>query len=119
MVERGISNSRMKDYFDLWVFTESFEFDGATLAEAIRATFEWQRTPLPAAVPVGLSVDFAQHPQKLAQWRAFVSRGRLKAGDVTLPEVVARIHDFLMPPITALITSGSFARRWKPSGGWK
>lgn len=118
MVERGISNSRMKDYFDLWVFTGSFEFEGATLTAAIGTTFERQRTPLPTAVPIGLSVDFAQHPQKLAQWRAFVNRGKLKAGDVTLPEVVTRIHDFLMPPITALITSSSFASRWDPNGGW-
>jgi hypothetical protein len=67
MVERGIGNSRMKDYFDLWVFMESFEFDGAMLTEAIRATFDRQRTLLPTAVPVGLTNSFGQHPEKLAR----------------------------------------------------
>jgi predicted nucleotidyltransferase component of viral defense system len=119
MVERGIGNSRMKDYFDLWVFTESFEFDGATLMETIRATFERRRTALPAVVPVGLTDGFGQHPEKLAQWRAFVRRGKLRAGSVNLPEVVTRIHDFLMPPVNALGSGQSFEGRWLPRQGWK
>jgi hypothetical protein len=119
MVERGIGNSRMKDYFDLWFFTESFEFDGATLMEAIHATFERQRTALPTAVPVGLSGSFGEHPEKLAQWRAFVRRGKLRAGSVNLPEVVTRMHDFLMPLVNALGVGQSFAGRWRPKQGWK
>ncbi len=85
MVERGISNSRAKDYFDLWVFTESFAFDGAVLSEAIRATFTRQRTTLPESVPVGLSTIYANHPDNLLQWRAFLRRGKLKAATVSLP----------------------------------
>jgi len=119
MVERGIGNSRMKDYFDLWFFTESFEFDGATLMETIRATFERRRTALPVVVPVGLTDAFGQHPEKLAQWRAFVRRGKLKASNVNLPEVVTRIHDFLMPPVIALGSGQSFEGRWLPRQGWK
>ena len=119
MVERGIGNSRMKDYFDLWVLTESFEFDGATLMAAIRATFERQRTALPAAVPVGLTRTFGEHPEKLLQWRAFVRRGKLRTGNVNLPEVVTRMHDFLMPLTQALSSGESFAGQWRPKQGWK
>lgn len=119
MVERGIGNSRMKDYFDLWILTESFEFDGAILMDAIRATFERQRTALPNAVPVGLTRSFGEHPEKLAQWRAFVRRGKLRAGSVNLPEVVTRVHDFLMPLIQALGSGNSFAGQWRPKQGWK
>ncbi len=119
MVERGIGNSRMKDYFDLWVFTESFEFDGATLMEAIRATFERQQTALPTAVPVGLTNSFGEHPEKLAQWRAFVRRGKLRAGSVNLPEVVTRMHDFLMPIVNVLGADQSFAGQWRPKQGWR
>ncbi|MDX2029365.1 MAG: nucleotidyl transferase AbiEii/AbiGii toxin family protein [Blastocatellia bacterium] len=118
IVERGIGNSRMKDYFDLWVFTESFEFDGAILMAAIQATFERRRTTLPKAIPVGLTDSFGRHPEKLAQWRAFVHRGRLRAGAVDLPDVVARLHAFLAPIIQALGARGSFAGRWRPKLGW-
>lgn len=110
----------MKDYFDLWVLAGLFEFDGATLAEAIRAVFERRQTPLPGAVPVGLSEAFGNHPEKLAQWRAFVRRGNLKAGDVSLPEVVVRVRDFLMPVLVAIAAHFPPSGKWKPEEGeWK
>ena len=39
MVKLGIANSRMKDFYDLWVLAQRFEFESATLAAAIQATF--------------------------------------------------------------------------------
>lgn len=120
MVERGIGNSRMKDYFDLWVLAGTFEFEGRMLAEAIRAAFERRQTPLPTIIPVGLSEVFGSHPEKLAQWRAFVRRGKLKASDVSLPEVVAHARDFLMPLVEALVAGVSPGGSWKPNEGrWK
>ena len=35
----GIANSRMKDYFDLWILAQRTEFNGNILCQAIRATF--------------------------------------------------------------------------------
>jgi hypothetical protein len=67
MVERGIANSRMKDYADLWFFTETFAFDGALLLAAIEATFARQRTALPTGEPIGLTNSFGEHPAKLAR----------------------------------------------------
>lgn len=50
----GIANSRMKDFFDLWILSRHTDFDGDTLRRAIRATFDRRKTPLPADVPFGL-----------------------------------------------------------------
>jgi hypothetical protein len=44
MVALGFGNSRMKDFFDLWVLSREFHFDGEELARAISATF--RRTAL-------------------------------------------------------------------------
>lgn len=118
MVERGISNSRAKDYFDLWVFTESFAFDGEILKDAIQATFTRQRTTLPENIPVGLSTSYGNHSEKLMQWRAFLRRGKLRAATVPLPDVVTRLHAFLMPPLNALRVGESFTSQWLPQRGW-
>jgi predicted nucleotidyltransferase component of viral defense system len=118
MVERGISNSRAKDYFDLWIFTETFAFDGEILKDAIQATFTRQRTTLPESVPVGLSASYGNHPEKQAQWRAFLRRGKLRAATVPLPNVVTRLHDFLMPAIHALRAGEAFTAQWLPQRGW-
>ncbi len=40
----GIANSRMKDYFDLWILSRHTGFDGDTLRRAIRATFDRRKT---------------------------------------------------------------------------
>ena len=117
MVERGIGNSRMKDYADLWFFTENFAFDGALLMEAIAATFARQRTALPTGEPIGLTNSFAEHPAKLAQWRAFVRKSKLKI-NIDLPAAVTRLHHFLMPLVNALQTNAAFTKQWHPPTGW-
>ncbi len=119
MVERGIANSRMKDYADLWFFTETFAFDGALLLAALEATFAQQRTALPTGEPIGLTNSFGEHPAKLAQWRAFVRKNKLKSYDLALPEAVARLYEFLMPLMSALQTNTSFNGQWLPKTGWK
>jgi hypothetical protein len=45
MVQLGIANSRMKDFFDMRFLAGSFEFDGALLTMAIAATFKRRGTP--------------------------------------------------------------------------
>ncbi|HZS45958.1 MAG TPA: nucleotidyl transferase AbiEii/AbiGii toxin family protein [Blastocatellia bacterium] len=119
MIERGISNSRMKDYYDIWILAGTFEFDGATLSESIRAVFERRQTAIPQTVPIGLSTEYAEHPEKQAQWRAFVRRGKLKSKAVMLPEVIARLNDFLMPVISLAAREALPNKSWKPNDGWK
>jgi len=67
MISLGILNSRMKDFFDLWILSRHSDFDGAVLAKAIRATFERRGTSIPFGVPLGLTEEFALHAQKNMQ----------------------------------------------------
>jgi predicted nucleotidyltransferase component of viral defense system len=48
MVALGRANSRMKDFYDVWVLARAYEFSGASLARAIAATFTRRNTPVPA-----------------------------------------------------------------------
>ena len=43
IVKLGIANSRMKDFYDLWVLAQRFRFESTTLAAAIEATFQTRR----------------------------------------------------------------------------
>ena len=97
MVMLGIVNSRMKDFYDLWVLARQFEFQGPVLCQAIRATFERRRTSVPAEVPVALSSEFTQDRGKQTQWRAFTGKGKLEIGGTGLGEVVDFLRGFLMP----------------------
>ncbi|MES3022920.1 MAG: nucleotidyl transferase AbiEii/AbiGii toxin family protein [Pseudomonadota bacterium] len=86
MVSLGIANTRMKDYFDLWILALHASIDSVILKEAIKATFERRGTPIPVNAPLGLSATFASDQRKQQQWKAFLSKNKLKAPD--LAEVV-------------------------------
>lgn len=74
MVRRGIINSRMKDYYDIWALAQNFDFEGEVLKDAIKATFRRRKTTLPDDVPEGLSEDFSADRTKQTQWTAFIWR---------------------------------------------
>jgi predicted nucleotidyltransferase component of viral defense system len=117
MVELGLANSRMKDFFDVWFLSRHFEFDSATLASAIRATFDRRKTPLPAELPTALTAAFAEDRAKQTQWRALGTKGRLAEEAASLADVVAQIRGFLEPVIAA--AAGRAAPdHWKPAQGW-
>lgn len=79
IVEHGMLNSRMKDFFDLWVLTQKAKFDLHLLGQAITATFNRRGTALPDGTPIGLSDEFAADSMKQTQWRGFVSRSKIDA----------------------------------------
>lgn len=110
MIDLGMANSRMKDFYDVWVLSERFAFDGTTLAEAMRRTFERRRTPIPSAVPLALSDEFATDGTKQRQWRAFTRKGRLGVSNLELSEVVRRIRPYLMAPAKSLAEGRAFNR---------
>lgn len=89
----GMANSRMKDYFDLWVLLREGDLDDAELVRAIEATFARRRTAMPTAIPIGLSDGFATDSGKQAQWRAFVTKNKLEA--IALGDVVKSLRDAL------------------------
>lgn len=92
IVSLGIANSRMKDFFDLWVLARHSELDPKTLRRAIAATFSRRATALPTTTPVGLSDEFSADTTKQTQWQAFVTKNRLAAP--FLPQVVAHLRTF-------------------------
>lgn len=91
----GIANSRMKDYFDLWVLRQQGEFDSEVLSSAIAATFARRERPLPSQVPVGLSDAFAADLQKQRQWQAFLKKNQLEQTELAV--VVQALRDWLHP----------------------
>ena len=96
IVSLGMANTRMKDYFDLWFLATYAEIDDAVLRRAIQATFARRRTDVPTSVPLGLADAFVTSPIKQQQWRAFLSKSKLEAPD--LSEVILRLRRLLSLP---------------------
>ncbi len=118
IVIRGIANSRMKDYFDLWYWASNRSFDGDRLTQAIHATLERRQTAIPEELPFGLSDDFARDTIKRQQWDAFLNRNRLQTSDSSFQEVVRLVQQFAWEPLTAVRTGIDFKKTWQPATGW-
>jgi predicted nucleotidyltransferase component of viral defense system len=82
IISLGMANSRMKDYFDLWVILRDAKLEQETLLEAVAATLKRRGTTKPSAVPIGLSEQFSTDQQKAMQWSAFVKRNNLTAASL-------------------------------------
>ena len=118
MVIRGIANSRMKDFYDVWILASMFEFAGPRLSDAIAATFERRNTTLPSDPPLALTEEFHNDAGKQTQWNAFLRKGRLKVQERDFGKVMSLLRDFLMPPSLALVQKKKFDAKWCPGEPW-
>lgn len=118
MVHLGIANSRMKDFHDLWVIGNQFDFDGATLSTALIRTFKRRNTPLPAELPLALTPEFFADKQKIRQWKAFLNRAGL-GEQPELSDVASFITVFVMPLIELCSRGETFAGAWTAGGSWQ
>lgn len=112
----GMANSRMKDYFDLWVLARYADFDADILRCAVRATFDRRATSMSGSAPLGLTDAFAQDAQKDAQWLAFLRRNRLEG--LALNDVIAALGRFLLPVVEAAASNSPLRGRWTAGGLW-
>lgn len=87
----AMSNTRMKDYFDLWVLLRDDTLDADELNRAINATFVRRNMSLPTFLPVGLSDAFVTDATKQVQWNAFLKKNQLAA--IALADVVTLLRN--------------------------
>ena len=93
----GMTNSRLKDYLDLWVLLDRETLNAHTLARAIAATFTRRGMAVPTTVPVGLTEEFAADATRQALWLSFLKKNQLTV--MPLPEVVTTLRETLGPAL--------------------
>lgn len=93
----GMTNSRAKDYLDLSVLLTRETLDIDLLAQAIKATFERRGMAVPAALPVGLTDEFASDASRQALWLAFLKKNELASEP--LADTVERLRSALGPAL--------------------
>lgn len=118
MVQLGMANSRMKDFYDVAVLARDFDFDGALLASAFRATFDRRKTALPATTPVALTAAFAEDSAKRTQWSGFVRKASVRDAN-SLAGTIGAVRAFVEAPLAAAANRAPAPGRWRAGGGWE
>lgn len=118
VVQLGMVNSRMKDYYDLFILSQTAAFDGPILTAALRNTFARRKRIMPKDTPIGLSDTFGADPSKNTQWKAFLRRSRITLTDLELLTILSTLRLFLLPPYEAVKTGQTFTQHWPKTGLW-
>ena len=119
MVHLDMQNSRMKDFYDIWVLSRILAFSCPALSYAIRSTFDRRQTSVPVIPPAALTAKFHSEPVHVRQWAAFVRRIGEPALANEFSRVVADLSQFLMPVARAAAMSADQPVRWEPPGPWQ
>ena len=119
MIKLGDSNSRMKDFYDVWLLARKFDFEGTNLSDAIRKTFKRRKTGLPEKLPLFSEDIYDQKSDRQTLWKAFLKKTQNQKAPETLNEIALFIEDFLAEPIIAIHTDQNFTFKWKAPGPWK
>jgi hypothetical protein len=117
MVYLRTANSRVNDFYGVWLLASHFLFDGKVLTKAVSATFANRETAIGVA-PVAFTSDFTEQASTLTQWRAFRSRLSQKHVREKLSDITMVLTVFLLPVARACASNVSFEMRWAPLGPW-
>ena len=110
-------SSRMKDYYDLYYLANKFDFDGATLTEALKRTFE-NRGHHFTVEQFEQVMDFGSDAEMQKKWKAFCRKIDTKTDDYDT--VLKMIELFLTEPYTAAIEGEKFTEYWStPNNDWR
>lgn len=117
MVSLGSLNTRMKDFFDVWLLATASDFRGTELQEAVSATFARRGTPVDGN-PQVFAPEFALERSKQAQWAGFLKHMRPSHAPADFAGVVAVVRNFMAPLHSATARGIGFSAEWKHPGPW-
>jgi predicted nucleotidyltransferase component of viral defense system len=111
-------NSRMKDFYDIWILSRKYPFHGSTLQDAIMATCQRRSTPLSSNALI-FSKEFADRSGKHVQWKTFLQKTHIPGIFEDFPMIMESIREFLHPVAEASENQGRFEKEWLPGGPWR
>ena len=98
MVERELLNSRVKDYYDVWMLFRWGQFDQQTIGQALTRTFERRGTRLDLAQMLETIHQYGQAADRQLLWERYYRKGGLEA----VPKALAAICDGIADVLKSL-----------------
>ncbi len=120
MVQLGVRNTRMKDFYDIWALSETFQFGGTELLEAVDGCFERRGTVWTPAVPDVLTSAFYSNPDMRIRWQSYGQNGQLlRPPPSAFEEIGNRVQSFLGPVRESIMAKVRFEKQWLAGGPWR
>ena len=114
----GLTSSRMKDYYDLWILSKQYQFRKKLLTQALKATFERRKTQLPKELPLGLTEEFYNDAIILTRWNSFIKKTELTIVEEKLETVIKDLQKFFNDLIQSIDKHNYIEKIWDKTR-WK
>lgn len=109
IVSLGDANSRYKDFYDIFILADRYDFDGIELKEAIRETFEHRGTGFDDIF--AFTDDFLVSEIHQSRWKAFLKKKKALV-NVELEKVVSLIKTMLLPIVESIVSGTEYTSKW-------
>ena len=114
IIKLGAVNSRMKDFYDIWIISKNFDLSGKILIKSILKTFEHRKTPLPNTRPFFDREIYNSKSDRQTLWKAFINKNEFANVPKELNMIALEIEDFLIEPLGSLNQDFEFTKKWDP-----
>ena len=119
MVKLAMLNSRIKDFYDIYTLSVSYNFQSDRLKKAIESTFYRRKTSIPDS-PLIFRLEFHRDEEKQRQWSAFLRKSRLHDVNQGFNEIMERVTSFLKPIVESIGDKTREEKIWDAiTGCWK
>ncbi|MGA2091461.1 MAG: nucleotidyl transferase AbiEii/AbiGii toxin family protein, partial [Endomicrobiales bacterium] len=108
MVKLGVFNTRMKDFYDIWLMIRQFNFKGYDLSEALKGTFNHRKTSFPEHKPLFEQVFYEEKSDRQVLWKTFINNSEFNHVPEKLSIIVREIEGFLIRPLEIIKENQEF-----------
>lgn len=105
----SLINSRMKDFYDIYILSKERDFDGKVLSKAIKATLKNRGTEIKENHPV-FEEKFANDKDRNQMWQSYLKKIGKKPFDFN--EAMKRLIKFLLPIYNSILDNTEFNGDW-------
>lgn len=114
MIRFGEANSRIKDFYDVWITTRIFSFDLVHVVKAVGGTLHNRATVLPPEMPLGLTDVFATIAEERGLWSGFLRRTAPTQRPPSFRDLQSDLRGFFGPVLADLRGPARTQGIWDP-----
>ncbi len=116
ILQRFELTGRMKDFYDIYYLSRTFDFEGLKLQSAIFETLQCRGTPYEQD-SFKRVVALAEDEDMQKRWKYFLKS--IKDNALAFSVVITEIQTFLEPVFDAIVNEEEWQKAWTEKNGWR
>jgi hypothetical protein len=94
IIKLGLANTRMKDFYDIWIIINQFQIDPIEFESVLKGVFRNRKTII-QGMPKAFSEKYYANPRTIERWNAFIKGINQKPIDLDM--VISDLKQFFRP----------------------